>query len=67
MRARLLAVAFDLLAPALVAGARYPSSLLQGRRLGCMIVADVMARRIVLAEFRRVFVLDFIQARTASV
>jgi hypothetical protein len=67
MGARLLAVALDLLAPALVAGARYSSSLLQGRRLRGLIVADVIARRILLAEFRRVFVLDFIRARTARV
>jgi hypothetical protein len=41
MRAGLLAVAFDLLSPAFVAGTRHPSPLLR-LRFGWLIVADVI-------------------------
>ena len=58
MRARLLAVAFDFLAPAFITGTCHPSSFLR-LRLGWLIVADVISFRVFFTEFGCVFLMGF--------
>lgn len=57
MRARLLAIALDLLSSAFIAGAGYPPPLLEWLWLRSLAVEQIAARGVVVARFRAILVL----------
>lgn len=67
MCAWLLAITLDLFSTTFIAGARYTSSFLEWLRPGSLIVTDLIARRVLLAELGTIFVLrSFILSRMAG-